>query len=214
MAAQLSGAPTAVEITPSAAGSFSVPFTAVLPLSVNEFEVQRAGYVSAVAQATGVDASAVLVLSVTLEPVLAPVPVFNESNATSNSSLSSPSSPTGRRLLSVTTVLVQTEVEAAAQAEAEAAAAGLTVDSLTPLLAAEGVPPASIAETPRVVLGAVAALPASADTVNCTLSITWDEIVRVKVAERGLTCASAAAAAAAGNASKGEEAIFKFARLA
>ena len=185
----MSGAPIAVEMTPSAAGSFSVPFTAALPMSVEEFEAQQTRYVSAVAQAAGVDNSAVRVLSVMLEPVLAPVPVFNESNTTSNASSSS-SSPTGRRLLSVTTVLVETEVQTAAETAADEAAAGLTADSLAPLLAAEGVPPASIAETPRVVLGAVAALPASADAVGCTLNSTWEELVAVRVAERSLTCAS------------------------
>ena len=198
----MSGVPTAVEITPSAAGSFSVPFTAALPMSVEEFEVQRAGYVSAVAQAAGVDSSAVLVLSVALEPVLAPVPVFNESNVTANASSSL---PTGRRLLSVTTVLVQTEVQATAAAAADVVAAGLTADSLAPLLAAEGVPPASIAETPRVVLGAVAALPSDAATAaGCVLDITWEGVVAVKVSERGLACA----AAAAGDASKGEKTSF------
>ncbi len=192
----MTGAPTAVEMTPSSAGSFSVPFTAALPMSVEEFKAQQAGYVSAVAQAAGVDASAVRVVSVSLEPVLAPIPVFNESNTTSNGSSSpSPSlSPTGRRLLSVTTVLVQTEVQTVEAMGADAAAAGLTVDSLAPLLAAEGVPPASFSETPRVVLGNVAALPETATTVGCTLSLTWEEVVAVKLAERSLTCASSTGA--------------------
>lgn len=179
---QVSPFPVAIEITPATASKYAIPFATTLEMSPPEFEDRRRDYIRAVSLAADVPESFVRIVRVA--KLMTPVTISENSTSSMLSN-----GAAGRRNLPVDSISVETELIGSSALKAQEVVLGL-VQYLLPELEAAGVASSPyFLESPSVVMTDLVQLPLIS---GCSLAITWDQVLSIKVAERQDACAAAA----------------------